>query len=394
MRKMLNRSLAAAASIVIGAAAWAATPAAATERIDALLAPVQTEFAMPGMVAAVARGGEIVAAGAVGLRALGHDSPATVEDRIHIGSNAKAMTALLAAILVEQGLLSWDSTLGDVLGTRVPGLNPALAAVRLEQLLSHSSGIPSDTPEMMDIYFNTDAFEHNLSTLRLMALDRWKHNTPVIPDGSPFQYSNLGYMAAGAMIEAASGEPWESLIRERIFDPLELTSAGLGATLTPGRIDAMAGHMIDADGTVEPRLWGAAADMPQLLGPAGTVHMSILDFVRWGAWVAGGARRGAALVRPETLAHLMAETLRTPVRPNPPPGTPASGGYALGWSLEKFDWAETELHTHNGSNGMNLAKILIDTERDLAVVVAVNIGGRDADLAAGKTMGQLYARFR
>ena len=163
---------------------------------------------------------------------------------------------------------------------------------------------------------------------------------------------------------------------------------------SPGRIDAMAGHLPKPGGTAEPRLWGTGADMPSLLGPAGTVHMSILDFARWGAWVAGGARRGPALVKPETLAYLMAEKVRTPSRPNPPPGTPAEGGYAFGWSLEKFAWADRELVTHNGSNGMNLAKILIDTEKDVAVVVAVNVGGRDADLAAGKAMGLLYTRFR
>ena len=369
-------------------------PAAATENLDAVLLPVQQEFRMPGIVAAVARGGRIVGAGAAGLRALGYDSPATVEDRVHIGSDGKAMTALVAAMLVEKGRLRWDSTIGEVLGPRVPGIYPALAKVRLEQLLSHSSGIPSDTPEMMDIYFNTDAFDHESSTLRLRALERWKNNMPVVPEGSPFQYSNFGYMMAGAMIEAASGEPWERLIRERIFDPLKLNSAGLGATLTPGRIDAMAGHLPKPGGTAEPRLWGTGADMPSLLGPAGTVHMSILDFARWGAWVAGGARRGPALVKPETLAYLMAEKVRTPSRPNPPPGTPAEGGYAFGWSLEKFAWADRELVTHNGSNGMNLAKILIDTEKDVAVVVAVNVGGRDADLAAGKAMGLLYTRFR
>jgi len=370
------------------------SPAGAAENLDTLLAPVQVEFAMPGMVAAVAKDGNVLAAGAVGVRAVGYDVPATVNDRVHIGSDGKAIAALLAAILVEEGRLRWASTIGEVLGKRVPGLNPTLASVTLAQLLSHSSGIPSDTPEMIDIYFNTDAFDHNLSTLRLMALDAWKHNDPVIPAGSPFQYSNFGYMIAGSMVEEVAGRPWEMLIRERIFDPLGLESAGLGATLTTGRIDAIAGHTRSPDGTVEPRLWGAAADAPLMLGPVGLMHMSILDFARWGAWIAGGAHRGPALVKPKTLAYLMAEKVRTPRRPNPPPGTPADGGYAFGWSIEKFDWADHPLVTHNGSNGMNLAKILIDTEKDIAVVVAVNIGGRDADLAAGKAMKLLYSRFR
>ena len=374
-----------------------ATPAAAAdtpEDIAPMLEPLRTEFAMPGMVAAVAKGGRIVAAGAVGVRALGYDQRALTGDRIHIGSDGKAMTALVAATLVEEGALSWDTTVGEVLGDRVPGMNPKLAAVRLDQLLSHSSGIPTDTPEMFDFYLNLDAFDYNTPELRLKALDAWKHNAPVVPEGSPFQYANFGFMIAGTMMEAVTGKPWELLVQERIFDPLELASAGFGPTATPGRIDGMVGHEIRPDGTVIARLWGNAADMPQLLAPAGTVHMSILDFARWASWVAGGARRGPALVKPETLDYLLAEKVRTPRRPNPPPGTPAQGGYAMGWSVEKFDWSDRELSTHNGSNGLNLAKILVDVEKDLAIVVAVNIGGQNADKAAGQAMEALYSRFR
>lgn len=368
--------------------------AVAMDDLSARLRPALEEAALPGLVAAVVKDGEIVAAGAVGLRALGHDDAATVADRIHVGSNGKAMTALLAGMMVEEGRLRWDSTLGEVLGTRVPGIDPVLAAVTLDQLLSHASGIPQDTPEMLEIYFNDNAFDHTPRDLRVMALEAWKHHAPALPEGSPFQYSNFGYMMAGAMIEEASGMAWEQLIRERLFQPFGLDSAGLGATATPGRVDAMAGHLLQADGTAAARLWGNGADMPTLLGPAGTVHMSILDFARWAGWVAGKGRRGPNLVTPETLGHLLAEKVRTPRRPNPLPGTPAEGGYASGWSLEKFDWADRELLTHNGSNGMNLAKILVDPEHDLAVVVATNIGGRAADQAAGQLMGALYTAYR
>jgi len=388
------RTMALAGCLFVSSFSFPVSAAEPMGNLDALLEPVREEFELPALVAAVAKDGKIVASGAVGLRAIGYDMIATPEDRIHIGSDGKAMTSLLAAMLVEEGVLKWDSTIGEVLGKRVPGMNPKLAAVQLKQLLSHSSGIPSDTPEMIDIYFNTNAFDYNLSTLRLMALDAWKHNAPVIPEGSPFQYSNFGYMTAGAMIEEVTGKPWEMLIRERIYEPLGLKSAGFGATATPGRVDATVGHITNTDGIVEAHLWGAGADMPQLLGPAGTVHMSILDFARWASWVAGKARRGPALVKPATLDFLTTEKVRTPSRPNPLPGTPAEGGYAFGWSLEKFAWADKELVTHNGSNGLNLAKILIDFENDLAVVVATNIGGKKADLAAGKAMSQLYTRFR
>lgn len=362
--------------------------------LDDMLAPIREEFALPALFAAVTKDGEIVAAGAVGERALGSGAAVTIEDRIHIGSDGKAITATVAGSLVDDGRLRWDSTIGEVLGEKVPGLNPGLAAVTLGQLLSHSSGIPSETPEILDIFFNVDAFDYSPTALRLRGLDAWKDNAPVVPEGSPFQYSNFGYMTAGAMMEAVTGKPWEMLVRERIYEPLGLASAGFGPTATPGRLDAAVGHSVDADGVVEPRLWGTWADLPPIVAPAGTNHMNILDFARWAGWNAGKGLRGPQLVAPETLAYIHAEKLRTPRRPDPPPGTPAEGGYAFGWSIEQLDYADHELLTHNGSNQFNLAKIVVDEQLDLAIVVATNIGGPSAHGAVEKAVAVLYKRFR
>lgn len=371
-----------------------ASAVAARGALDATLEPLRAEHRLPALAAAVVKDGVIVAAGAVGERALGSGVPVTVDDRFHIGSDTKAMTATLAAMLVEEGLLRWDSTVGETIGAAFPGMAPELAAVTLEQLLSHSSGIPSDTAEMLNLYFSVEAFDHGPSARRLRAIGAWKTNVPVKPEGSPFQYSNFGYLIAGAMIEAASGQPWERLIRERLFDPLELTTAGLGATVTPGRLDAAAAHVRGADGSVALRVWGIAADIPPMLAPAGTAHMSVLDFARWAGWNAGKGSRGPALLKPATLAILHAVHTRTPPRPDAPPGTPDAGGYGLGWGIVPFPWSDRPLLAHNGSNGMNLAKILVDTERDLAVVVLTNIGGKAADAAASAVQQALYERYR
>ncbi len=280
--------------------ASALTPPALTQpalipSLSSDLLPIRDKHGLPALAAAVVRNGEIIAAGAVGVRVLGGNIPVTLDDRFHLGSDTKSMTATLAGMMVDQGKLKWTSTIGEVLGADVPGLNPKLAAVRLEQLLSHSSGIPTDTDELLKIYFNTDAFQYNLSALRINVLKAWRDHEPKVPEGSPFQYANLGYIIAGAMIEKVAGDPWENLIVTRIFAPLDLKTAGLGAQATTGKIDAPVGHQIGDDGKITPMLWGAAADLPPMVGPAGTAHMSILDFARWGGWNAGVGKRGPAL---------------------------------------------------------------------------------------------------
>ena len=121
-----------------------------------------------------------------------------------LGLDTKAMTATLAGMMIEEGKLRWDSPC-EVLGPVLPGLKPKFAAIKLEQLLSHTSGIPSDDDEIMKLYFSPDAYDYSLTDYRLRMISAWgtKHE-PAVFDEPQFHYSNLGYVIVGAMIEKAS----------------------------------------------------------------------------------------------------------------------------------------------------------------------------------------------
>lgn len=89
-----------------------------------LLEPIRAQYQLPALGAAIVKDGKIVAQGAVGVRVLGMDIPVTQEDRFHLGSDGKAMTATLAGMLIDEGKLRWDSTIGEVLGPVLPDLKP------------------------------------------------------------------------------------------------------------------------------------------------------------------------------------------------------------------------------------------------------------------------------
>ena len=194
------------------------------------------------------------------------------------------------------------------------------------------------------------------------------------------------------MIEKRGGYDLGGADRRAHLRSARPASAGLGPQATTARLDAAIGHQVDGD-KVTPMFWGPAADVPPFLGPAGTAHMSILDFATWGGWNAGGGKRGPALVKPETLAHIHAPKISTGKIENPRPGTPREGKYCLGWGLVKFDWTEAPVLTHNGSNSMNFAKILVDPNRDIAIVVCTNFPGSKADDATNELSEALYRRF-
>ena len=203
----------------------------------------------------------------------------------------------------------------------------------------------------------------------------------------------MGYVIAGAMIERASGRTWDELMVGRIFSPLGLSTAGLGCQAALGKVDAPLGHVL-VDGKAQALLAGPNCDNPSIIGPAGIAHLSILDFVRWASWNAGEGKRAPALVSPGTMRKLHTPLVSLKPKDDAKPGTPKiKGGYGFGWGVVKTDLAQGALLQHGGSNGYNLAHIWVDVKKDLAVVIATNIGGEKAEEAMLALGRELYAKY-
>ena len=223
------------------------------------------------------------------------------------------MTSLLAAMMVEEGKLRWDSTMVEVFPELKDKMGPRLRTVTLLQLLSHTSGLPTDNDEVFKVYAEAMMQDGNLDELRYWVVTQFSKKPLQSDPGKNFAYSNTGYIIVGAMIERVSGRTWDELITERIFKPLKLKTAGLGPQSSFGRIDAPVGHA-EIKGKVKAFLAGPNGDGPIIMGPAGLAHMSVLDFARWAGWNAGEGKRGPALVKPATL-----KKMHTPVFTMPEP---------------------------------------------------------------------------
>lgn len=362
--------------------------------LDADLVPYLARYGLPAVAAAVVKGGKTIAAGVAGVRRIGTTISVTLQDRFHIGSDTKAMTALLAAMLVEEGKLRWNTTVGEIYPELVATMAPGAKNITLEQLLSHTSGIPGDKPEhesLISVSVTDDPA--NLDGMRLVLVRRLLPQPLSAPPGTRFEYSNLGYTLAGAMTERVTGRTWEELIVSRLFEPLQLASAGFGPQSSLGRIDAPLGHAPDKDGKLAAFLAGPWGDNPLIIGPAGTVHMSVLDFGRWAAWNATLGRSGPALVKPETVAKLQAKVVDMPPKPDAPVGTPSSGGYGLGWGTVSLPFSTEPFVFHGGSNNMNLAYILLQPPKQAGLVLMTNVSGPKANEALMALAAALYDKF-
>jgi CubicO group peptidase (beta-lactamase class C family) len=340
-----------------------------------LLEKIRVKYRLPALAAAAVVEEKVVAHEAVGRRNANEPVPVTADDQWHIGSCTKSMTATLAAMLVEDGKISWATRIDDVFSEWADTMEPAWHHVSLENLLAHRGGVPAEPPE--NLWRNAwratgTPTEQRLEFVRGLLLRR-----PVAKPGEKFIYSNQGYAIAGAMLEKATGRAWEDLLRERLFTPLDMTSAGFGAPGDVKKIDQPWGHVLEG-GQPQPMPPGKAADNPAAIGPAGTVHCSISDLARFAGWHARSIRTTARILGPESFARLH----------TPPPG----GEYALGWVVTQRSWADGTALMHNGSNTMWYAVMWLAPAKDTAFVAATNIAGEEAEKGCDEAVATLLRR--
>jgi len=207
----------------IGLWGCATAPAPITERsgdtdFAKLLESVRVKEGLPALSAAVVIDREIYAA-AVGTRKVETKNWVTVDDKFIIGSCGKAFTATLAAILVEEGRLRWQTTIRDAF----PDLKmlPEYENITIQQLLSHRAGLPKNFIADLD-----EKRSYTPKSGRLLYLEQAVQNKSInLPEKVMFN-SNTGYTLAGVMLEKITGQAFEELMAEKIFRPLNLTTAG------------------------------------------------------------------------------------------------------------------------------------------------------------------------
>ena len=195
---------------------------------------------VPSLRAAVILKGKLEAIGVTGVRKLGDATSVTVTDKYHIGSCGKAMTATLAARLIEQGFLKWDTRVADVFSEIK--MDDSYKILTLQHLLHHVGGLPRDVyDELWGQFWDTNDTVHPTKQREILVADILSKPSEALPNQT-FVYSNVGYAIVGAMLEKLTGKTFELLMVEELFLPLDMLLAGFGAPATNEIIDQPYGH--------------------------------------------------------------------------------------------------------------------------------------------------------
>ncbi len=306
------------------------------------LSAIVADEKAPGMIAAIISGEGVTAIGSAGVRKAGSDVAITGNDLVHLGSCTKAMTSTMLATLVAEGKLRWDMKLIEAIPELKKSIHTDYHNITLRQLLTHRAGIPSNS---------VDWDAHNQLEIKARRLAILKDNlsSPSAIKHGEFNYSNFGYVIAASMAEKITGESWESLMRQRLFIPLGMSSAGFGEPDKGKSLGQPWGHTKSFGKWESSRSYDAEA-----IGPAGEIHCTIED---WAKFISLQLEGRISILDSNYLKKL----------------TEPEGFYAGGWGItEDLKWAKGKVLTHNGSNGIWYATVVVAPKIDRAYVVVTN----------------------
>src|SRR5512135_2837489 len=191
-----------------------ARPAAASPLagLDAYLTQALRAWEVPGLALAIVKDDSVVYARGFGVRELGKPEPVDANTVFLAASTTKAFTAALVAMLVDSGRVRWDAPVTGYL----PGFqlyDPYVTReLTVRDLLSHRSGLG-----------RADALWYGTTLSREEILRRLRFERPSWSLRAQYGYNNNMFIAAGQVIAAVTGRPWDDVVRERIFQPLGMT---------------------------------------------------------------------------------------------------------------------------------------------------------------------------
>ncbi|HEX2802729.1 MAG TPA: serine hydrolase domain-containing protein [Sphingomicrobium sp.] len=344
---MTNHFLTALAAAVVSLAVVPASALAQTSEVVMADVARQADVLLkssypadgPGSALIVARGGEVIYAGAQGLADIETRRPITADTPFLLGSITKQFTAAVVLQLVAEGKMSLD----DPLSRFFPDWPAPTSGATVRQFLNHTSGLQDFSKVPGWIAANRDK---DWTTEQL--LDLFRKLPAKSEPGTQWEYNNGGYVMLGAIVEKMTGKPWHEVIAERIARPLGLT------TLDYADADQMPKLPVgysDEDGRP------VAVRRPQMsiAHAAGGIAASVTDIAKW-----ADALHNGRVVRPDLYREMTS------------PARLADGStepYGFGLRLQKVRGRQALVHGGSGA-GLDTDSIYIPAEKLFVAVFA------------------------
>jgi CubicO group peptidase (beta-lactamase class C family) len=329
------------------------------EALDRAIEEARLKWGVPGLSVAIVHKDQVKLCKGYGVKEQGQSQSVDRDTLFAIASNSKAFTATALAMLVDEKKLRWDDRVQDHLPWFQLNDSSVSREMRVVDLLCHRSGLGTFSGDLL--WYGTPFTPREI-------LEKCRHLKPEGLFRDHYGYSNVMFLAAGLVVEKASGQPWQTFVESRILKPLQMNRSVTSTRDLLGRGNFATPHKTMTNDS-EPLPWVNWDTM----AAAGGIISSAHDMSQWMRLQLGrGTIDGTKIVSPERLHEMWQPhiAIRTPLT-NPPRVVPTHfRAYGLGWSLS--DYAGRKLVAHGGGyDGMYSHQMLVPDE-EFGVIVLSN----------------------
>ncbi|MDR2378628.1 MAG: serine hydrolase [Bifidobacteriaceae bacterium] len=341
-------------------------------RLDALVGRHKVAGAALGLTRLGPDGYVDVATAASGTlnRRLGARAAVGEDSLFQIGSITKVWTASAIMRLIDQGRLTLDSRVKDLLPDFKLADREATERLTVWHLLTHTSGIDGD------IFTDTGRGDEAVREY----VGRLDSAARIHPLGATWSYCNAGFVVLGRIIEELTGQTWDAAMRAALFEPLGLTRT---TTLPEETVmfSAAVGH-IDIAGDIQV---APAFLLPRSMAPAGLITSSVADVLAFARLhLRGGVTDdGSRVISADSAERMAAAQFATT-----PADRPAADSMGLGWL--RADWNGERMLWHNGGTIGQFSWLCCHPASGVAAVLVTN-GGADPDGLADQLLREVFA---
>jgi CubicO group peptidase (beta-lactamase class C family) len=326
--------------------------------IDAYAQKVMDTWHGPGMAIAVVKDDKVVFAQGYGVRELGKPDRVDENTLFEIASNSKAFTTAALAILVDQNKLKWD----DKVSKYLPDFrlyDPWVSSeLTVRDLVSHRVGLGTFSGDLL--WYHTDFTTDDI-------LRRARFLKPVRGFRAGYGYQNIMFIAAGRVVEKASGQPWAEFVREHILNPLGMNRT---TTLVADMKDNFAVPHNESGGKLR------SLGMGHYENGTGAVRInsSVADLSKWIRLQLGrGTFEGKTIFTADRSREMWQPNIMIPVSDASTKLYPTKhfSAYGMGWFLSDYQGRKIMDHS-GGLDGMLSYTVLIPEENAGFVVLTNN----------------------
>jgi CubicO group peptidase (beta-lactamase class C family) len=328
-------------------------------QLDQYITKARADWKVPGLAIAIVKDDKVVFAKGYGVRQLNEQRPVDEKTLFAIASNTKAFTATAIGILVDEGKLRWDDPVTKYLPWFQMYDPYATREMTVRDLLSHRSGLAT---------FSGDLLWYESTYPRNEIIRRARFLKPTSSFRSRFGYQNIMFLAAGQIVEAVTGQPWDNFIHDRFFVPLNMVTSN-----TSVKAFKQGDNVATPHNEVDGKLRVIRYSNVDSAGGAAAINSNVAEMAQWLRLQLGRGNLNGKKIFSTAVSHeLWQPNITIPIseqaeRFNP---TRHFSAYGLGFSLS--DYHGRKMVSHGGGLDGMISQVAMLPEEGLGVVILSN----------------------